>query len=269
VAGRQPIADIRLVGGARASCREPIGQLRPLRLVRRLDSAPPKAAWKLAAALGVKPVATHMIDPETLSAADDGRPMTIEAYRALEDSDDRKWEYFGGRAFPWTGYEVDPISGMVGASLAHGRLARNALTALDRLARAAGCEAHSSEIRFIYDLPSNRYYYADAMAGCEPPIEIDGVAGTSAPCVIIEVLSGSNRRGRGRLVFANKMYRYLTTASVQTLLLIEQDHRRVHVYSRLPDGRMSDPREVAEGSIDLPCLQAALSLDDLYSGVID
>jgi Uma2 family endonuclease len=193
--------------------------------------------------------------------------MTLVAYRELEERDERKWEYFAGRAFPWTGYEVDPTTGMVGVSLAHGRLQTNVLTALDLTARRAGCEAWSSEMRFVYDVAANRYYYADAMVGCEPPIEIEGAAGLTEPCIIVEVLSRSNQRGSGRLLFANKLLRYTSTPSVQTLLLIEQDRRVVHVYTRRPDGSMGEPEEVGEGAIPLPCIQGELALADLYRGV--
>jgi Uma2 family endonuclease len=213
-----------------------------------------------------------MIGPRTPSpaaAADDGWPMTIDEYRELEESDDRKWEYFAGRAFPWTGYEVSPTTGIVGASLTHVRLQDNVRDALRPKANAAGCDAWSSEVRFVYDVAVNRYYYADVMVGCEPPIEFEGAASLSAPCIAVEVLSRSNQRGTGRLLFANKLLRYVTTPSVQTLLLIEQDRRLVHVYSRLPDGRMSDPQQVGEGAIALPCINATLSLDEIYRNIID
>jgi Uma2 family endonuclease len=212
-----------------------------------------------------------MIDPRTPppAAAEDGWPMTVDEYRALEDASDLKWEYFAGRAFPWTGYEVDTETGMVGASGAHIDLQTNAIEALAPKARGAGCRAWGSEMRFVYDVPGNRYYYADAMVGCEPTIELNGAVGTTTACIVIEVLSRSNQRGRGRLQFADKLHRYLTTPSVQILLLVEQDRRLVHVYARLPDGSMSDPQEVTEGAIALPCIDAEIGLDELYRGVID
>lgn len=207
--------------------------------------------------------------PPTASAYDDGVPMTLAEYRELEANSDLKWEYFAGRAFPWSGYEISPATGMVGASLAHVNLQNNVIEALGPKARAAGCRAWVSEVRFVYDEPNNRYYYADTMVACEPLTEIDGAASTTAPCIVVEVLSRSNQRGRGRLLFANKLLRYVTTPSVQTLLLVEQDHRLVHVYARQPDGGMSDPEDVTEGMIALPCIRAELGLDELYRGVVD
>jgi hypothetical protein len=84
---------------------------------------------------------------------------------------------------------------------------------------------------------------------------------------VIEVLSRSNQRGRGRLLFADKVHRYLSTPSVQTLLLVEQDARLVYVHTRQPDSRMAEPVEVSDGTIALPCIESVLALDDVYRGL--
>jgi Uma2 family endonuclease len=197
-----------------------------------------------------------------------GMPMTPEQYRDLEERDRMKWEYFGGRAYPWTGYDdIDPVTGMAGVSIPHPKIQMNLLELLSPSGRAVDWQAWLSEVRFVYDAANNRYFCADTMVSCEEPQEIAGVAALVQPCVVVEVLSRSNRQGSSGILFA-QLVRYLVTPSIQTVLLIEQDQQLAYVHARQPDGDLADPEEFTEGSIPLPCLQIELSLDDFYRNVV-
>jgi Uma2 family endonuclease len=198
--------------------------------------------------------------------------MSREQFRALEERDGQKWEYIGGRAYLWTGYDaVDPLTGQAGASPAHVRIQANLL---DRLRPAAGtrdCSAFGSEVRFYYDLTGGRYYYPDAIASCEELREIDGAAAMVAPCLLVEVVSRANRSG-GQILFATKLQRYLATRSVEAVLVIEQDARLLHLYARRDGLIPVEPQPVTAGSIALPesCLGGIkLSLNDVYREVLD
>jgi Uma2 family endonuclease len=200
-----------------------------------------------------------------------GQPMSREQYRLLEERDPQKWEYLGGRAYLWTGYDtIDPVTGQAGASQAHVDIQSNVVEQLRAAARVRGCRAYGSEMRFYYDPAGGRYYYPDAIVSCETPKEIDSVAAMVAPCTLIEIVSRSNRIG-GPVLFATKLQRYLATRSVETVLVVEQDTRLVHVYARQPDGTMPpEPQPLTSGSIPLrPCLDIELSLDDVYRDVAE
>jgi Uma2 family endonuclease len=86
------------------------------------------------------------------------------------------------------------------------------------------------------------------------------------PVIVFEVLSPSTmNRDRG-----NKLLAYLQCPTLQTMVLVYQDERRVEVWQRGADGAFDPgPRIYSrpEQAIALPALDMSLGLDRIYEGV--
>jgi Uma2 family endonuclease len=81
------------------------------------------------------------------------------------------------------------------------------------------------------------------------------------PCFIIEVLSPSTVE-TDRIT---KLDEYTSIPSLQRYVLIEQDRRFVIVYRRTPEGWLYQTFQ--DGVLDVPCLEATLTLDQMYAGI--
>lgn len=79
------------------------------------------------------------------------------------------------------------------------------------------------------------------------------------PVLVIEVVSPSTEREeRGR-----KKFDYFATASIRQYAIIEQDERRIDLYTRAAHGWTN---EVVEGDafLKLSCIAVEISLDTIY-----
>ena len=122
---------------------------------------------------------------------------------------------------------------MSGGSLAHGRIASNAVRTLEDALASAGkpCDVYNSDV--AARLSPRRYTYPDASVTCD---ERDRPAPdkteVQAPCVIIEVLSDSTEAyDRGR-----KFSFYRACPTVQEYVLIATRYQAVEVYRRTLQG---------------------------------
>jgi Uma2 family endonuclease len=149
--------------------------------------------------------------------------MTIDEWRALErTSHDIKHEYIDGQVYA-----------ISGGSLAHSRIASNAVRTLeDALARMGKtCDVYNSDV--ATRLSPRRYTYPDASVTCDKrdrpaPDKTD----VQAPCVIVEVLSDSTEAyDRGR-----KFGLYRACPTVQEYILVATKYQAVEVYRRTPRG---------------------------------
>jgi Uma2 family endonuclease len=106
-----------------------------------------------------------------------------------------------------------------------------------------------------------RFYYPDLQVVCksnEPTSVFQ-----DQPVLIIEVLSPSTRR----YDLDEKMAAYLTIASLEYYIALEQHQPIAIVMSRTADGFL---REVIEGiktDIKLPVLECTLSMREIYEGI--
>jgi Uma2 family endonuclease len=107
--------------------------------------------------------------------------------------------------------------------------------------------------------PDGPWCYPDIVVACGP--EPDDPYIEDAPCVLIEVLSPTTASTDRR----EKLLAYRRIPSLQVYLLIEQDRPMVECHCRDADsawqGKLTDI-----GTIDVPCLATALSLEDIYAG---
>ncbi|MDV6373463.1 Uma2 family endonuclease [Deinococcus arenicola] len=178
--------------------------------------------------------------------------MSVEEYLRTEELSPDKREYVDGFVYP--------LHGQAGASKPHVRITGNITATLNAAARQSGCRLYSSDMKLRLQ-GSRTFFYPDILLACGPDNPED--AFETEPCLLAEVLSPStaahDRTGKFSL--------YTALPSLQTYLLVEQAERRVYAYAR-QGGEWVLTEFRGEGEIDLPCLGRALSLQEIYVGVL-
>lgn len=180
------------------------------------------------------------------------KAMSVEEYLRTEEKSPYKREYVGGFVYP--------LHAQAGASEPHVLISMNIAGTLYRDAIQAGCRIYLSDMKLrVEDTAS--FFYPDVMLVCDRD-DNDRTAKT-APCLLVEVLSPStashDRFGKHGV--------YTSIPSLQTYLIVEQKERRVYAYGRRAGGW--DLQDVSgSGSVDIPCLNRMLTLDEIYLGVI-
>lgn len=178
--------------------------------------------------------------------------MSVEEYLRTEARSPYKREYVGGFVYA--------LHGQAGASQEHSIITGNIFATLHQQARRTGCRIHQNDMKLAFD-ERGSYFYPDVMVVCgsDAPDKFF----ETLPCLLVEVISRSTA-AHDRL---GKYATYTTLPSLQTYLIVEQDERRVYSYTREAAGWQL--RELAgTGEVFLPCLGRALTLDEIYEGVL-
>jgi len=169
--------------------------------------------------------------------------MSLDEFLAWEREQPERYEYAGGVAMM-----------MTGGSLDHSTIASNLWTALRGGLRGSACRAFRGGTKII---ANNSIRYPDLSVTCTP---VRGDEDTVLePVLVVEVISPSTEReDRGR-----KKFDYFATPSIQQYAIIEQDARRVDLYTRSGD-RWTD--EIVEGDATptLSSIGAEITLDAIY-----
>jgi Uma2 family endonuclease len=186
-----------------------------------------------------------------MSSAERPEYFSVDDYLNLEEQAQSKNEYVDG----W-------IRAMSGATLRHNMVSVNALVSLATLLKGNPCRPFNSDTKVrIHRAGMKRFYYPDLQVVCksnEPTSVFQ-----DQPILIIEVLSPSTRR----YDLDEKMAAYLTIASLEYYIALEQHQPIAIVMSRTADGFL---REVIEGiktDIKLPVLECTLSMREIYEGI--
>ena len=169
--------------------------------------------------------------------------MSLDEFLAWERDQPEKHEYAGGA-----------ITMMTGASLAHATITMNVAFALRQALRGTGCRPFVNDAKVI---ASDSVRYPDNVVTCQPVSGTDDIV--REPIVVIEVISPSTEReDRGR-----KKFDYFATPSIQQYAIVEQDARRVDLYTRTG---ASWTDEIVEGNsvLKLPPIGVEISLDTVY-----
>ena len=172
-------------------------------------------------------------------------------------------EYLDGEPLSEIRHEF--IDGLVyamgGASRPHGLIVNALAYALTPAARRRHCQLFTSDMKVRLNIAGQPiFYYPDLLLSCDPN-DRDAYF-SSRPCLIVEVLSESTERIDRR----EKLLAYQTLPSMQEYLLVAQDRRHVEVYRRANDWRV----ELADaGAIRLECLDATVTLDEIYADMGD
>jgi Uma2 family endonuclease len=171
------------------------------------------------------------------------RLMSLDEFLAWEHAQPERYEYAGG-----------VITMMTGASLAHVTITMNVAFALRQALRGTGCRPFVNDAKV---LAGDSVRYPDIAVTCTSFSGSDDVI--PEPVLVVEVISPSTEReDRGR-----KKFDYFATASIRQYAIIEQDARRIDLYTRSTIGWSN---EIIEGAaiLRLSSIGVEISLDTIY-----
>jgi Uma2 family endonuclease len=169
--------------------------------------------------------------------------MSLDEFLVWERDQPDRYEYAGGVA-----------TMIAGGSLDHATIAVNLTTALRQAARGTGCRSFGSDAKV---LAAGTVRYPDVSVTCRPVEGRDDIV--PEPVVVIEVTSRSTEgTDRGR-----KKFDYFATLSIQQYSIVDQEERRVDLYTRA-GGTWID--EIVEGDavLNLSSVGVAIGLDAIY-----
>lgn len=172
-------------------------------------------------------------------------------------------EYLAGEPLATVRHEyVDgKVYAMAGTSRRHNDIAINIIAMLRPLTRNTPCKVNASDVKVRAD-KSKAYYYPDVVVGCEAddtnPYYLE------KPCLIVEITSKSTEWKD----YAQKAVAYQKLPSLQAYWVISQEQPQVVVFYRDGDNGWEVTRYAdLEQTVPLPCLEAPLTLADIYAGV--
>ncbi|WP_019588686.1 Uma2 family endonuclease [Deinococcus apachensis] len=105
-------------------------------------------------------------------------------------------------------------------------------------------------------------FYPDVVVTCEAMT--DEATNVRAPCLLVEVLSPST----GHTDRTTKLLSDTSLPSLQVYLIVDPTRRLVRVVALGEDG-WTDQELFGEGTVPIPCLTTALTLDDIYASILD
>jgi Uma2 family endonuclease len=176
------------------------------------------------------------------------RPRTLADFLVWEEAQADKHEFRNGQI--WM---------MTGGTMRHTTIAGNIFIALRAKLGGGRCRPYLMNARVALK-ETEAGYYPDVVVDCGAYVA--NALATSEPSVAFEVLSPSTRTRD----FSEKVPDYRDTDSMQQIVLVEPDERKLHVWTRSEKGwRQSEPG-AASAALDLPSLGIALTLDEIYEG---
>lgn len=173
-------------------------------------------------------------------------------------------EYLAGEPLATVRHEyVDgKVYAMAGTSRRHHRIALNLVRRLPlETPDGKPCAIHASDVKVRAD-KSKAYYYPDVVVGCEAddtnPYYLE------KPCLIAEITSKSTEWKD----YFEKALAYQKIPSLQAYWIISPDQPQVVVFYRDTENDWEVTRYAdLEQTVPLPCLEAPLTLADIYAGV--
>lgn len=169
--------------------------------------------------------------------------MTIDEFLAWEREQPMRYEYAGGVA-----------TMMTGGTLAHSTITMNIVFALREALRGTACRPFASDAKVI---ANGSVRYPDVSVTCRPVEDRDDIV--PEPVLVVEVISPSTEReDRGR-----KKFDYMATPSIRQYAIVEQEERRVDLYTRAEEGWINEIVS-GEARLSLSSLGIALELSALY-----
>jgi Uma2 family endonuclease len=171
------------------------------------------------------------------------RLLSLEEFLAWEREQPQRYEYAGGI-----------IKMMTGGSLDHSTIASDLWTGLrDRLRRTT-CRAFRGDTKVV---ANSSIRYPDLSVTCSSVRGRDDIV--LEPVLVVEVLSPSTERDdRGR-----KKFDYFATPSILQYAIIEQDERRVELYTRTGAKWVNEVIE-GEAVLNLSSIGVEVALDLIY-----
>lgn len=180
------------------------------------------------------------------------KKMTVEEFFDWQNRQDKNYELVDG-------VPVLPLKSMTGATDRHDRLTVNAIVALGNQLRGKPCRPKTSDTSIRTVRGTRR---PDVSVECGKPGPRDMAA--DVPRVVVEILSPSTLR-YDRF---QKLSEYQQHETIQVILLVDTGAPRVTVWRKTDAGWSSFEVAGLEATIDLPEIDAALAMADLYLDVV-
>jgi Uma2 family endonuclease len=151
------------------------------------------------------------------------------------------------------------ILAMAGGTPDHAALAVAVATSLNRQLEGKRCRVYSSDLR-VRALATGFAGYPDVTVVCNK-LELDPADANTAtnPAVAVEILSPSTEQYDREA----KLRQYQTIPSVQHVVLVAHDERRIDVWSRHGDDWSVTTARQGEQA-NLPGIGCTLDVDDVY-----
>jgi len=175
--------------------------------------------------------------------------LTADDYLAGELGSDIRHEYVDGEVYA-----------MAGAGEPHNLIAGNVFAKLRSLVRGGPCRVFISDMK-LHVADWDAFYYPDVMVVCDA--RDTHTHYKEFPSLVVEVLSPSTESIDRR----EKMLAYRTLPSLREYLLIAQDKRQVELYRRADNGAWYLVVLPEGAGVPLECVNASLTLDELYEDV--
>jgi len=173
--------------------------------------------------------------------------LSAEEYLLGENDreDGERYEYVNGKTYL-----------MAGASRAHNHVAMKFSALLFNHLENSTCDVFQSDMKvFIQTLEDTRFYYPDIQVSCETE---EHSHYNTAPCLIIEVLSGSTAY-KDR---TEKLAAYRLIPSLQEYLLCSQEAPYIECYRRANNWQAEV--FVAGQRLSLTSIDLQVEIDELY-----
>jgi Uma2 family endonuclease len=171
------------------------------------------------------------------------RLMPLEQFLAWEREQERSYEFAGGVATMRTGQ-----------TLGHGTIMMNLFAGLREKLRGSGCRVFVSSVKVI---ANGTVRYPDLSVTCEAVNGKDDIV--PEPAVVIEIASLETEcEDRGR-----KKFDYFATPSIRQYAIVEQDERRVDLYTRAEAGWTNEV-VTGDAAVNLSSIGVVLNLDTIY-----
>lgn len=169
--------------------------------------------------------------------------MSLDEFLAWEREQPERHEYVDG-----------VIRMMTGASAGHVTIAMNLGSALREALRGTGCRPFGSDMKII---ANGNVRYPDISIACGP---VDTRSDRlENPVVVIEIISPSTEReDRGR-----KKFDYFATPSIRQYAIVEQDERRIDLYTRTETAWL-DQVITGDAALTLSAVGVDIPLDAIY-----
>lgn len=176
--------------------------------------------------------------------------LSHEEYFALEQSEDRRYEYLAGEVFA-----------MAGGSESHALISANILGALINALRKKPCRVYGSDMKLYIDAV-DKFCYPDVQVLCEQSQRTPRFV--SGPSLMVEVLSDSTESYDRGLKFEH----YRQIPELRHYLLLDQTRPHAELFQKAEDGRwwLSEFSGL-EGRIPLDQWDITLEMGEIYRDV--
>lgn len=180
--------------------------------------------------------------------------LSVDEYLAMERASELRHEFLNGEVFA-----------MGGASWNHGLINGNLAALLRTRLKGKGCFVQTNDLR-VQISATGLFAYPDLVILCGQPVFADQEFDTLLnPRVLIEILSDSTAAYDRTTKFAH----YRKLESLQDYLLVAQDEIKIERYSRRGAGLWDYWESLGtDGDVDFPSLGLAISLPEIYEGLI-